>query len=80
MAKMIVVTALASLFGEGRKKIAENGDRIKLPESDALRLKELGLVKIAADTADESTDKPNKTKASSKADDSADVTGTGDNA
>jgi len=59
MAKMIVVVALAVLYGEGRKKIAEHGDRIKLPESDALRLKDLGLAKFA-DNAEPADDGPPK--------------------
>lgn len=63
MAKMIVVIALANLFGDGREKIAGHGDRIKLPESDAQRLKDLGLAKFAdkAQPADNNgqTKKPN---------------------
>ena len=62
MAKMIEVIALASMFGEGRKKIAGFGDKIKLPESDALRLKDLGLVKFEAENADDSGTKQKAAK------------------
>ncbi len=62
MAKLITVIALASMFGEGRKKIASFGDTIKLPESDALRLKDLGLVKFEAENADDSGTKQKAAK------------------
>ncbi len=76
MAKMIVVVALAVLYGEGRKKIAEHGDRIKLPESDAQRLKDLGLARFAdnEEPADDGRSKKPKGRAKNGA--GNDATGT----
>lgn len=76
MAKMIVVVALAVLYGEGRKKIAEYGDRIKLPESDALRLKDLGLAKFADNAEPADDGRPKKPKGKPKNGAGSDATGT----
>lgn len=76
MAKMIVVIALASLFGEGREKIAGHGDQIKLPESDAQRLKDLGLARFADNEESAADGQPKKPKGKAKNGAGNDATGT----
>lgn len=76
MAKMIVVIALASLFGEGREKIAGHGDRIKLPESDAQRLKDLGLARFADNKESAADGQPKKPNGKAKNGTGNDATGT----
>lgn len=66
-ATMVAVIALATLHGDGRKKIAGTGDQITLPEADADRLKALGLVKFAEMPAGKSANRAAKTNTSKPA-------------
>lgn len=76
-ATMVAVIALATLHGDGRKKIAGSGDQIMLPEADADRLKALGLVKFAEKPASKTSKPTGGKKASAGTDDGANAGGNG---